>query len=95
MTGSSLVPIVVPIVAILTLTAWLSMVYYAAAHPGWKSRPASSQPSATGALASIGAGTETPRPDGVSVTGHGTAATPRGAEERSTGAATPPPSRAA
>jgi len=77
MTGSSLVPIVVPIVAILALTAWLSMVYYAAAHPGWKSRPASSQqPPAAGAKASIGAA-------------------PQGAEEPSTRAATPPPSRAA
>jgi hypothetical protein len=36
MTGSFLVPIVVPIVAFVTLVAWLRIVYWADAHPGWK-----------------------------------------------------------
>jgi hypothetical protein len=36
MTGSFLVPIIVPIVAILALAAWLGLVYLAEAHPGWK-----------------------------------------------------------
>lgn len=38
MTGSFLVPIIVPIVAIITLAAWLGMVYWADANPGWKAR---------------------------------------------------------
>jgi hypothetical protein len=40
MTGSSLVPIVVPIVALVTLAAWLGMVFWADAHPGRKARGA-------------------------------------------------------
>jgi hypothetical protein len=38
MTGSFLVPIVVPIVAFITLAGWLGIVYRADAHPGWKAR---------------------------------------------------------
>jgi hypothetical protein len=37
MTGSSLVPIVVPIVAFCALAVWFGLVFYADAHPGWKS----------------------------------------------------------
>jgi hypothetical protein len=41
MTGSSLAPIIIPIVVSISLAAWLIMVYYAASHPGWKNaRPA-------------------------------------------------------
>lgn len=36
MSGSFLVPIIVPIVAVLTLAIWLGMVFRADAHPGWK-----------------------------------------------------------
>ena len=36
MTGSFLVPIIVPIVAVLALAFWLGLVYRANAHPGWK-----------------------------------------------------------
>jgi len=36
MTGSSLVPIIVPIVAVLAMAVWLGLVFYAAAHPRWK-----------------------------------------------------------
>ena len=36
MTGSSLAPVIVPIVAVLALFAWLGLVFYAAAHPEWK-----------------------------------------------------------
>jgi hypothetical protein len=40
MTGSPLVPIVVPIVALLCLGAWIALVFYADSHPGWRhSRP--------------------------------------------------------
>ncbi len=36
MTGSSLVPVIVPIVAVLGMAVWLGLVFYAAAHPRWK-----------------------------------------------------------
>lgn len=36
MTGSFLVPIITPIVALITLATWLGIVYWADAHPGWK-----------------------------------------------------------
>lgn len=49
MTGSFWVAIVVPIVAFLALAAWLGMVYWADAHPGWKARPAAPGPGLTGA----------------------------------------------
>lgn len=36
MTGSIWVTIVTPIVALATIGCWLGMVYWAAAHPQWK-----------------------------------------------------------
>lgn len=36
MTGSSLLPIILPIVAIVALAAWLAMVFWADAHAGRK-----------------------------------------------------------
>jgi hypothetical protein len=38
MTGSFLVPIITPIVALIAMATWLGIVYWADAHPGWKSR---------------------------------------------------------
>jgi hypothetical protein len=38
MTGSFWVAIVTPIVALAALGCWLAMVYWAAAHPEWKTR---------------------------------------------------------
>jgi hypothetical protein len=49
MTGSSLAPIIIPIVAMIALAGWLAMVYYAEAHPGWKAHRAASTPVDTGA----------------------------------------------
>jgi hypothetical protein len=46
MTGSSWVPIVIPIVAIITLGGWLAAVYRADSHPGWKGQPSAPLPSA-------------------------------------------------
>lgn len=40
MTGSSLAPIVIPIVVTISLAIWLIMVYYAARHPLWGNNPA-------------------------------------------------------
>lgn len=41
-TGSFLVPIIVPIVAVITLAAWLGIVFWADAHPRWR------EPNSTG-----------------------------------------------
>jgi hypothetical protein len=40
MTGSFLVPIITPIVAILLLACWLGMVFWADGHPQWKTHRA-------------------------------------------------------
>jgi hypothetical protein len=40
MTGSFWVSIVTPIVALAALGCWLAMVYWAAAHPEWKTHSA-------------------------------------------------------
>ncbi len=40
MTGSSLAPIIIPIVVTASLAAWLILVYHAASHPQWGSRRA-------------------------------------------------------
>ena len=37
MTGGYWAPIVIPIVTVLALFTWLGAVYYASAHPGWRS----------------------------------------------------------
>jgi hypothetical protein len=44
MDGSSLAPIVIPVVVMIGLAIWLIMVYYAAAHPGWHGHNAAGQP---------------------------------------------------
>lgn len=36
MTGSSLAPVIIPIVVSIGLAVWLTMVYRAASHPRWK-----------------------------------------------------------
>ena len=40
MTGSFLVPIITPIVAIIALACWLGMVFWAGSHPEWKTHRA-------------------------------------------------------
>ncbi len=50
MTGSFLVPIIVPIVAFFALAAWLGVVFWADAHPGWKKHAAAPAPEATHAV---------------------------------------------
>jgi hypothetical protein len=49
MTGSFWVAIVTPIVALTALGCWLGMVYWAAAHPEWKTHPAAQGPELTAA----------------------------------------------
>ncbi len=53
MTGSSFIPIVVPIVAFVGMFVWLGLVFHADSHPGWKPPrqygQASASPGADGA----------------------------------------------
>ena len=51
MTGSSSAPIVIPIVAVFCLAIWLGLVYYADAHPRWKSQRAPRRPAEPGQAA--------------------------------------------
>jgi hypothetical protein len=37
-TGSSYIPIVVPIIAFLAMASWIGLVFYADSHPGYKHR---------------------------------------------------------
>jgi len=37
-TGSSYIPIVVPIMAFVAMSVWIGLVFYADSHPGWKPR---------------------------------------------------------
>jgi hypothetical protein len=50
MTGSFLVPIIVPIVAFIALATWLGMVFWAEAHPEWKARATAPGPEASAAM---------------------------------------------
>ena len=49
MTGSILVAIITPIVALPALGGWLIMIFWADAHPEWKSRIAPEGPELTAA----------------------------------------------
>jgi len=55
MTGSSLAPIIIPIVVVPALAAWLGLIWYASAHPGWKAHRVAAEAGTAGAM---------PRPDG-------------------------------
>jgi hypothetical protein len=55
MTGSSLIPIVVPIVAFAAMAAWLGMVFWADAHPHWKAHARAAGPEVTAAGAPLAA----------------------------------------
>jgi hypothetical protein len=50
MTGSSLVPIIVPIMAFFAGAIWLGLVFWADAHPEWKSHTRAAAREATGAV---------------------------------------------
>lgn len=41
MTGSALAPVVTPIVVVIVLAAWIALVFYADARPGWRREPPS------------------------------------------------------
>jgi hypothetical protein len=75
MTGSPLVPIVVPIVALICLGAWIALVFYANSHPGWRHR---------GSGAGSGQAPRTAQPDGQD------AAQPDGQDAAPPASPTPP-----
>ena len=43
MTGSFLVPIITPIVAVIALACWLGMIFWAEGHPAWKAHHAAQE----------------------------------------------------
>jgi len=43
MTGSFLVAIITPVVALIALAFWLGMVFWAEGHPGWKTHRAAQE----------------------------------------------------
>lgn len=76
MTGSSLAPIVIPIVAMITLFGWLAVVFYADSHPAHGSDSRSSVSSAP-EWPSSEAGVAGPAPTG-DVLGPGSGTADRG-----------------
>jgi len=63
-TGSSLIPIVVPIVAFVGMFTWLGLVFHADSHPGWKPRR---RPARASASTRADGGVELPCPDATDV----------------------------
>ena len=65
MDGSSIDLIIIPVVVVISLAAWLIVVFYAVTHPEWKHGPASPQDASTTPLPGVGGPlptTEIPRP---------------------------------
>lgn len=61
MTGSSLAPIVIPIVVAISLAAWIFMVYYADSHPYWRGQATTPKLPRSGAPAAAGQRPELPQ----------------------------------
>jgi hypothetical protein len=70
MTGSFWAPIIIPIVAMIALAAWLTMVYHADAHPGWKAHSAATSTGSTGATVRDNAREQMMRRDLASLARH-------------------------
>ena len=65
MDGSSIDLIIIPVVVMISLAAWLIVVFYAVTHPEWKHGPASREDSPMTPLRGVGVPlprTEIPRP---------------------------------
>ena len=62
MQGSTLLFIVVPIVLPAAMFGWLALVFWAAAHPEWKSHRAAASPAAPGTAVTEGAARELAAP---------------------------------
>ena len=92
MTGSSLVPFIIPVVAALALAAWLAMVFYAEAHPRWKTHSAAQAPRVAGTASRADAREQNERQERTPVAADGDEAAEPGKPER---AASPTPRKAA
>ncbi len=64
MTGTNAVLIVVPIVMVAALGLWLSLVYWAGAHPEWKAHRLAREAAARQAAA-VAAGEQAAVPEGA------------------------------
>ena len=62
MQGLTLLFIVVPIVLPAAMFGWLGLVFWAAAHPEWKSHRAAASPAAPGPAVTARAASELPAP---------------------------------
>lgn len=92
MTGSSLAPIVIPIVVACTLAVWLGLVFHADARPGWKAHRAALDGSA-GDMRLVTGPDESK--DGMTAAQGGPATADHGPDETVRPAQAPPPRRAA
>ena len=95
MTGSSLAPIIIPIVALIALSGWLAMVYYANAHPGWKAHHAAPKPVSTGTTVRADDRKQIVRRDVTTVARRDRDMAEPGVHAGSGRTASPPPRRAA
>ena len=75
MSGSSLAPIIIPVVVVPVLAFWLIIVAYADRHPAWRGRGQAAARPAPGQLSGQQARALTPAPRGP-----GDASTPAGRE---------------
>lgn len=95
MTGSSLAPIVIPIVVACTLAVWLGLVFHADARPGWQAHRAALDGS-TGDIGLVTGPTgPTESQDGMTAAQGGPATADHGPDETVRPAQAPPPRRAA
>jgi hypothetical protein len=74
MTGSSLAPVIIPIVTVLAMAVWLGLVFYAAAHPRWKRYDVLPGSTTSGASGTPGVPARPAGPDLAAVTGQESAA---------------------
>jgi hypothetical protein len=94
MTGSSLAPVVVPIVVTIALALWLGIVFYAAGHPEWKAH-ATRTLRVTGAEGQPETPGQAPRQQAVAAAAHGMDALEPGTAGDRRQVPSLPPSRAA
>jgi len=95
MTGSSLAPIIIPIVAMIALSGWLAMVYYANAHPEWKAHRAAPNPVSTDTTVRADDRKQVTRLDVTAAARRDQDTAEPGVDAGSGRAASPPPRRAA
>ena len=95
MTGSSLAPLIIPIVVACALAVWLGMVFYADARPGWKAHRTALERGVADTKLLADARGRNERQDIMTAAEGGPAAADRGSYETAPPASAPPPQRAA